>query len=159
MASTNWYIDCLVASKSDGFASICEKLFAAPVTPSLLLFETIMIVFSRSSGSLEKSFFSESTEGINCPTPFKYAASSAKDESNAFPSEINCAFVAEYGRPLYSKESLEKNRSSSSSTTTGLNKKCILIPSFRDIGVIRSSTFGITNLIVPGNLFSAMTFL
>lgn len=57
MASTNWYIDCLVASKSDGFASLCEKLFAAPVTPSLLLFETIMIVFSRSSGSLEKSFF------------------------------------------------------------------------------------------------------
>ena len=42
MASTNWYIDCLVASKSDGFASICEKLFAAPVTPSLLPFETIM---------------------------------------------------------------------------------------------------------------------
>lgn len=57
MASTNWYIDCLVASKSDEFASIYEKLFAAPVTPSLLLFETIMIVFSRSSGSLEKSFF------------------------------------------------------------------------------------------------------
>lgn len=56
MASTNWYIDCLVASKSDEFASICEKLFAAPVTPSLLLFETIMIVFSRSSGSLEKVF-------------------------------------------------------------------------------------------------------
>lgn len=106
-----------------------------------------------------KKFFSESTEEINCPTPFKYALSSVKDESNAFPSETNCAFVAEYGRSLYSKASLEKNRSSSSSTTTGLNKKCILIPSFRDIGVIRSSTFGITNLIVSGNLFSAMTFL
>lgn len=63
MASTNWYIDCLVASKSDGFASICEKLFAAPVTPSLLPFETIMIVFSRSSGSLEKVFLANLQKG------------------------------------------------------------------------------------------------
>ena len=63
MASTNWYIDCLVASKSDEFASIREKLFAAPVAPSLLLFETIMIVFSRSSGSLEKSFLANLQKG------------------------------------------------------------------------------------------------